>query len=129
MSNETATAIERGSSALSRHPLFGCGCCSDPEVYDFDHPDGCPREDGYTDHAYEGDCWKEQGRSDILAADVLKAALEIEDMARELFVADSGQDRAFALGIWRAAPDDQAVKKHWRRIATTARTALLGGAS
>lgn len=55
--------------------------------------------------------------------------LDVEEMARELFVADSGQDRAFALGIWRTAPDDQAVKKHWRRIATALRTALLGGAA
>jgi hypothetical protein len=56
----------------------------------------------------------------------LAAALDAEEMACELFVADSGQERAFALGIWRAAPDDQAVKKHWRRIAAALRASILG---
>jgi hypothetical protein len=81
MSNETTTAVERGSSALSKHPLYGCGCCSDPETYDVGHPDGCPREDGWTEHDYSDDCWKERGRSAILAADVLTAAIDVEEIS------------------------------------------------
>lgn len=124
MSNETTTAVERGSSALSRHPLFGCGCCSDPEAYDLDHPDGCPREDGYTDHAYEGDCWKEQGRSDILATDVLKAALDVQEIAKAI------DPRAFGPTLRGSN-----ISRHLRaqqvalEKAKAVRAALLGGAS
>lgn len=116
MSNETTAAIERGSSALSKHPLYGCGCCSDPEDYDSEHPDGCPREDGWTDHDYGDDCWKDQGRSAILTADVLAAALDVEEMAAV---------------IWTASRADEGTisatgAKH---IATALRAALLGGVS
>lgn len=63
------------------------------------------------------------------ARKVLAAALDVEEMAREAFVAESGQDRDFALRIWFEAPDDQAVKRYWRGIATAQRTHLLGGAA
>jgi len=48
--------------------------------------------------------------------------------ARELFVADSGQDRDFALRIWFEASDAQPVKQYWRRMFDALRAAILGGA-
>lgn len=79
----------------------------------------------------ENESWRENAeRIGAIAAENIRpafsAALDVEEMAREMFVADSQQDRDFVLGIWRTAPDDQAVKKHWRRIATDLRAALLG---
>lgn len=66
------------------------------------------------------------GDPDVVAHDILGHALSVEELARELFVADSWQDRDFMLKVWRTAPDDHAVKKHWRRVATTLRSAILG---
>lgn len=63
---------------------------------------------------------------DRIAREGLAAGLDVETIARELFVADSWQDRDFVLHIWFQAPDDSAVKKHWRRIATALRAAILG---
>lgn len=65
----------------------------------------------------------------LTASTGLAAALDLEEIARELFVADSWQDPAFMRRLWDTAPEDQVVKKHWRRIATALRAALLGGAS
>lgn len=66
------------------------------------------------------------GDPDVVARDILGHALSVEELARELFVADSWQDRDFMLKVWRTAADDQAVKKHWRRVAAALRTAILG---
>jgi len=115
MSNETTPAVERGSSALSKHPLYGCGCCSDPDAYDTEHPDGCPREDGWTEHAYEGDCWKEQGRSAILTTDVLTAVIDVEEISDAIATA-----RHYGV---RLKPDQA------NYLARVIRTNLLGGAS
>jgi len=114
MSTETTSGFERARKALSTHPLYGCGCCTDPESYDAEHPDGCPREDGYTDHTYEGDCWKEQGYAAILTAAVLTAVLDIEEMASV---------------IWAASRADEGTisatgAKH---VAAALRAALIGG--
>lgn len=69
------------------------------------------------------------GDPDVVAHDILGHALSVEELARELFVADSWQDRDFMLKVWRTAPNDHAVKKHWLRVATAIRTALLGAGS
>lgn len=68
-----------------------------------------------------------------LARAAVSAALHDPDDpdfgARELFVAESGQDRDFALRVWFNAPDDQAVKQHYRRMFDAVRAAILGSGS
>lgn len=121
MSNETTPAVERGSSALRKHPLFGCTCCTYPEGYEKDHPDACPVVDGDVEHDYSDECWKNASWSDILTADVLKAALVPDEMARDLC-------RALHSTRWQyaatASPCDECVKG-----ADGLRTALLGTTS
>lgn len=63
------------------------------------------------------------------ARDALSAALDVEEMARELFVNDSGQAREFALQVWSGSRDDSPVKRLFRDHATALRTHLLGSAS
>lgn len=63
------------------------------------------------------------------AREVGARLLDVEEMAREMFVADSGQNRTWALGIWFHADNDTPVKNYWRRVATALRASILGGAS
>lgn len=115
MSNETTPAIKRGSSALSRHPLFGCTCCTYPEGYEKDHPDSCPVVDGDVEHDYSDECWKNASWSTILAADVLKEALHIEEISDALATA-----RHYGV---RLKPDQA------NYLARVIRTTLLGATS
>jgi len=115
MSTEPMTPFERARQTLSTHPLYGCGCCTDPEVYDIEHPDGCPREDGYIDHTYGDSCWKkEQGYAEILTAAVLDSALPVEELALTISKHRHGSDAAWA--------ED-------RQLAQVIRDSVLGGAA
>jgi len=114
MSDEPTTPFERARQALSTHPLYGCGCCTWPDRYEEEHPDDCPSGDGYTDHTYEGSCWKQRGYAEILTAAVLDSALSVEELALTISKHRHGSDV-----VW---PED-------RRLAQAVRDAVVGGAA
>lgn len=66
-----------------------------------------------------------------LAQQALTAALtnpdDRDELARALYVLDSGQQAEFALRIWFEAREDQPVKQHWRMVADGLRMILTGG--
>lgn len=61
------------TSLISRHPLFGCGCCTSWETYDEQHPDGCPDPDGdgWIDHTDGPGCSRERDRAGVIADAVI----------------------------------------------------------
>lgn len=69
------TVAEIIAKAMTDSGLMGCGCC----VYSDSYPDdGCPVEDGYTDHSYEGDCVHEKGRALVIAEQAVAALVEAD---------------------------------------------------
>lgn len=68
----------------------------------------------------------EIGPTEDAARAGLAAALDVEEMALEMFVAESGQEDESARRIWRDAAKQSPIKNYWRAIAFAVRTAILG---
>ena len=64
-----------------------------------------------------------------VAVAAVSAALQVDELARNLFVVDSDQPLAFALRIWDEARDDSPVKRLYRTHAMKLRTMTLEGHS
>jgi hypothetical protein len=62
-----------------------------------------------------------------VAVATVSAALQVDELARDLFVIDSDQPRDFAIRIWNEARDDSPVKRLFLTHAMKLRVLILGG--